>query len=70
MKRVQIEFTDFRTGAASPIDIVNVPDDYTEKDYINDCKKYADNDYNKMLRGGKVTFITIMEYDKLDILKY
>ena len=56
MKRIEVNFYDFETGATSPVDVITVPDGYTEKDYVNDCMRYADNEYVEMLKNGKILF--------------
>ena len=57
--KYQIDFTDYRNGATSSIDIVWAPAGYTAEEYIEDCKYYADKEWNEMLANGKVTVIPI-----------
>lgn len=59
MKKYEVNFTDYETGATSPIDTVIKPEGYTAEQYIKDCKENADDDWNAMLTGGTVTLIEI-----------
>lgn len=38
MKKYEVDFTDARTGATSPIDVIEVEEGYTPDDYIRDCE--------------------------------
>lgn len=58
MKKYQVEFLD-ENGATSPIDIINVPEDYTAEDYIKDCNDNADPEWCEMLKHGKVNLIEV-----------
>lgn len=57
--KYQVDFLDYSTGATSPIDTITAPEGYTPEMYIEDCKKNADDDWNEMLTGGKVTLTEI-----------
>ena len=58
MKNYEVDFYDPSNGATSPIDtLVNYPDDYTAKKYVEDCLKNADADYNNMLAAGSVSLV-------------
>lgn len=37
MKKYEVDFTDEITGATSPIDVIEVEDDYTPAQYVEDC---------------------------------
>lgn len=39
MKKFEVDFYDYATGATSPIDTIIVPDDYTPRDYARDCER-------------------------------
>lgn len=36
MKKIEVNFRDYETGAVSPIDNIIVEDDYTPEDYLSD----------------------------------
>ncbi len=59
MKKYEVNYTDYETGATSPIDTVIRPDGYTAEQYIKDCADNADADWNEMLNGGTVTLAEI-----------
>jgi hypothetical protein len=59
MKKYEVNFTDYETGATSPIDTVIKPDGYTADQYIKDCKENADDEWNRMLENGEVTLVEI-----------
>ena len=59
MKKYEVNFTDYSTGATSPIDTVTKPDGYTAEQYIKDCKENADDEWNEMLKNGEVTITEI-----------
>jgi hypothetical protein len=59
MKKYEVNFTDYETGATSPIDTVIKPDGYTADQYIKDCKENADDEWNEMLARGTVTLIEV-----------
>lgn len=55
MKKYQVNFTDYDTGAESAIDTIVKPEGYTADQYIKDCKANADDEWNNMLANGEVT---------------
>ena len=57
--KYQVEFTDARTGATSPIDICEGPEGYTAEQYIEDCRKNADYEWVEMLESGEVEILAI-----------
>ena len=61
MRKYEIDFYDKRNGATSPIDTVEAPAGYTAEQYIEDCKKNADKDWNDMLAEGEVTVIDLCQ---------
>lgn len=52
-------FFDYEIGATSPIDTIEQKEGYTADQYVEYCKKYADDDYYKMLENGKITLIPL-----------
>ena len=61
MKKYQVNFTDYRNGATSAIDVIEAKDGYTAENYIDDCNCYADQEWCDMLKEGKITL------DELDV---
>lgn len=61
MKKYEVNFTDYETGATSPIDTVVKPEGYTAQAYIDDCMENADDEWCEMLSNGKVTLIEVEE---------
>lgn len=49
MKRYIVWVTDAKTRATSPVDNIEAPEEYTVADYIADCQRNADDDWNEML---------------------
>lgn len=58
MKKILVEFYDYRNGATSPIDNIIVPDDYTPKHYIDDCENNC-VDVTDYRYNGKIIFTEI-----------
>ena len=46
MKKYTVNAIDKETGAVSPIDTIEVEDNYTTEDYISDCSDNWDADGN------------------------
>ena len=61
MKQYQVDYTDSRMGATSPIDTITAPEGYTAADYIRDCNENADPEWCEMLKAGSVQLIQIDE---------
>lgn len=59
--KYQVEYTDPRTGATSPIDTISAPAGYTADDYIRDCDANADPDWCEMLHAGTVSLEPVEE---------
>ena len=59
MKKYEVNFTDYETGATSPIDTVIKPDGYTAQAYIDECMDNADDEWVEMLAGGKITLTEV-----------
>lgn len=58
MKKFEVNFTDARTGATSPIDTIVAGDDYTPQQYLEDCEN------NGVEWGdGKIFFTEIEEME-------
>jgi len=52
-----VEFTDPKTGATSPIDNIEAPENYTAVQYVADCKANADPEWVEMLESGDVSLV-------------
>lgn len=61
MRKIQVEFHDFNNGATSPIDVIEVDDNYTEQDYIDDCINLDDESWREFFENGEVIFVEIEE---------
>lgn len=61
MKKYEVNFTDSRNGATSPIDNIEAADNYTAEQYIADCKENADDEWNEMLASGTVSLVEVEE---------
>lgn len=59
--KYEVDFYDNATGATSAIDTIEAPVGYTAADYVRDCKKNADDEWNEMLEGGDVTLVALEE---------
>lgn len=57
--KYEVDFTDSRTGATSPIDTVVAPEGYTAEQYLNDCRENADQEWIDMLEHGTVKLVAI-----------
>ena len=55
MKKYTVNFYDYNNGATSAIDTIEVEDNYTPEQYIEDCM-FNDSEYAEMLQNGEVTF--------------
>lgn len=55
MKKYTVNFYDYTNGAKSTIDTIEVEDNYTPEQYIEDCM-INDSEYAEMLQNGEVTF--------------
>jgi hypothetical protein len=55
----EVDRYDYETGATEAIDTIKAPEGYTAEDYINDCESNADEDWNDMLRSGRITLVEI-----------
>lgn len=51
-----VDFTD-QNGATVGIDNIIAPISYSAEQYIEDCRKHADDDWFEMLQTGTVTLI-------------
>ena len=54
MKKFEVDFRDYNTGATSPIDTIEVADNYTPEQYVKDC---AANDV--YWGDGEIIFVEI-----------
>ena len=59
MKKYEVDFTDFRTGATSAVDTIVAADDYTAEDFVVDCMANADSEWNDMLCHGEVSLVEV-----------
>jgi len=57
--KYEVDFTDSRTGATSPIDTVVAPEGYTAEQYLNDCRENGDQAWIDMLEQGTVKLVAI-----------
>lgn len=55
MKKYTVNFYDYNNGATSAIDTIEVEDNYTPEQYIEECM-INDSDYAEMLQNGEITF--------------
>ncbi len=61
VRTYEVNFRDASTGATSAIDTIEAKEGYTAEDYIRDCEKNADDEWNEMLEDGEVTLIDVTE---------
>ena len=55
-----VEYCDSKTGAMSIIDTIEFARaDYTAEQYIEDCERNADKEWNDMLCKGIITLIPV-----------
>lgn len=59
MKKYEVNYTDHETGATSPIDVINVENDYTVEDYISDCESNMEEPWDT--ENGTITFMEVEE---------
>lgn len=59
MKMYQVYLHNFKTGASSPIDIVETDGEYTARQYIVECEANADPEWIEMIRSGEVSVVEI-----------
>jgi len=59
--KYEVDYFDPTNGATSPIDTIEAPFGYTVVQYIEDCRKNADQEYVEMLERGEVTLVAITE---------
>lgn len=64
--KYQVEFTDYRTGATSPIDVIEEEAGLTPEKYMELCKENADDEWNEMLEQGDVYLINLETYEIID----
>ena len=64
--KYQVEFTDYRTGATSPIDVIEEESGLTPEKYIELCKENADDEWNEMLEHGSVYLINLETDERID----
>lgn len=57
MKKYEVNYYDYNTGAESPIDVITVDDDYTVEDYINDCNENMEEPWDT--ENGEIVFYEI-----------
>lgn len=61
MKKIEVNFKDYRTGAISPIEIIEVKEGYTPADYLEDYKKWCDCGLENIYDNGEILFVEIDE---------
>ena len=61
LKKYQVNFTDWESGATLEIDSIMKEEGYTAEDYVKDCMSNADEEWCEMLANGTVTLYEIEE---------
>ncbi len=59
MQKYEVDITYYSNGATSAIDTITAPTGYTAEDYISDCERNADDDWNEMLKTGDISLVAI-----------
>lgn len=60
MRWYEVNYYDYRNGAESAIDVIEVEDDYTVDDYVNDCRNNdSDGTFEELVENGKFSFYEI-----------
>lgn len=57
MKKYEVNYYDYNTGAESPVDVIEVEDDYTVEDYISDCNDNMEEPWDT--ENGEIRFYEI-----------
>ena len=58
-KKFVVNLYDPSTGATSDIDVITAPEGYTAENYVADCERNADDDWNAMLSSGEVILMEV-----------
>lgn len=58
MRKIEVNFKDYRNGATSAIDTIEVEDGYTPEDYITDCEING-VDVEDYRENGEIIFVEI-----------
>ena len=61
MRKYEVDFYDYETGAESPIDTITAPEHYTAEQYITDCERNSDPEYFEFLKGGEIRLYEISD---------
>lgn len=56
-----VYLTDRTTGAVSPIDNIEVSEEYTAADYVRNCRENADPEFCEMLAHGEIKLEAVEE---------
>jgi hypothetical protein len=59
--KYDVDFYEFSSGMASPIDTIEAPEGYTAEDYIRDCEENADAEWVEMIHRGIITIVPLGE---------
>lgn len=57
--KFEVNFTDYESGATSPVDVIEAQEGYTAQTYIQNCKDNGDPEWIEMLSNGEVSIIPI-----------
>ena len=57
--KYQVNYTDANNGATSAIDTITAEKGYTAEQYVEDCRKNADQEWIDMLDSGTVELVAI-----------
>lgn len=57
MKIIEVNYHDYTTGATSPIDTIEVGENFTVEDYISNCNDNMDEPWNT--ENGEIIFLEI-----------
>lgn len=65
MKRYEVDFKDYATGATSPIDEIEVHEGYTPYDYLRDYKNACDGGLENIYDNGEILFFEIEYWEEI-----
>lgn len=57
MKRYEVDYKDYRNGTITPVDNIEVEDDYTVEDYNMECYWNMEEPWD--LENGEIIFVEI-----------
>lgn len=59
--KIEVNFKDYKTGAISSIETIEVKASYTPTDYLEDYKKWCDYGLENIYDNGEILFFKIEE---------